>query len=303
MKTSIIRLTFFQLLAVLTFIISTSCIGRPAEDALLERAFLDEIGVCTSLANHGLLQKHGYSFIEENLQGFLIPFEPHESFISKLELLKSAGLPVKAVNVFLPGSLKSVGPDIAYDEIITYADTAFRRAEMAGIETVVFGSGGSRRIPDGFDKGEAKQQFIELLKRLGPVAAKYNVYIAIEPLNRGEVNFINTMVEGLELVKAANHPNILLLCDFFHMLREDEPADHIIQAAGYIRHVHVAEKETRTPPGIAGDDFKPYIRALKVIGYTGGISVEARWSDFEKELPIAIKALRKQVNEVVAESE
>jgi sugar phosphate isomerase/epimerase len=303
MKTAKNRLIFFQLLVVFTFGICASCIGRTVDDASVEGVFLEQIGVCTSLANHELLQKFGYSFIEENLQGFLIPFEPHESFISKLELLKSSGLPVKAVNVFLPGSLKSVGPDIAFDDIVAYADTAFRRAEMAGIQTVVFGSGGSRRIPDGFDKQVAEQQFVELLKRLGPVAAKYNVFIAIEPLNRGEVNFINTVAEGLELVNAANHPNIRLLCDFFHMLREDEPADHIIQAAGYIQHVHVAEKAERTPPGVAGDDFKPYIRALKKIGYSGGISVEARWSDFEKEIPIAIEALRKQINEVIAENE
>lgn len=172
---------------------------------------------------------------------------------------------------------------------------------MAGIETVVFGSGGSRRIPDGFDEKEARDQFVSLLKQLGPVAAKYDVYIALEPLHSGEVNFINTVAEGLDIVKMADHPHILLLCDFFHMLRENEPAGHIIRAAGYIQHVHVAEKQERTAPGVAGDDFRPYLRALKEIGYTGGISVESRWNDFESELPIAIAALRQQIDEVVSE--
>lgn len=264
-------------------------------------AFLSEIGVCTSVNNHEILHEHGYTFIEENLQGFLIPFEPHEVFLQNLAKLQESSLPVSAVNVFVPGRLKSVGPDAAHPEIVAFADTAFRRAQMAGIETVVFGSGGSRRIPDGFDPDEARSQFISLLRQLGPVAEKYGVYIALEPLHSGEVNFINTVAEGLEFVKMADHPHILLLCDFFHMLRENEPADHILQAAGYVRHVHVAEIEERSAPGVAGDDFRPYLRALKEIGYTGGISVEARWNDFESELPIAIAALRQQIDEVLSE--
>lgn len=285
---------FFALISIMGL---SCCIGNKEE-----KVFLTHMGVCTSIDNSMLLDSIGFSYVEENLQSFLMPFEPHETFITNLERLRQSSIPVRAVNVFLPGSLKSVGPQAVHDEIIAYADTAFRRAQMAGIETVVFGSGGSRRIPDDFDREEAIQQFVALLKRLGPVAAKYNVFIAIEPLNREEVNFINSVAEGLELVKAANHPNIRLLCDFYHMLKENEPADHIIQAAGFVKHVHVAELAGRTPPGVAGDDFRPYLRALKAIGYEGLISVEARWTSLEEEAPLAFESLRKQIDEVFAES-
>jgi sugar phosphate isomerase/epimerase len=285
------------LIAFAIYSLFSACSGQARED---ER-FSVELGVCTSVNNHELLSANGFGYIEEGVQGFLIPMEPHESFLAKLELQEQASIKVTACNSFIPGRLKSVGPDAVHAEIIAYADTAFRRAEMAGVETIVFGSGGSRRIPDGFDREEAKKQFISLLKQMGPVAARYNVFIALEPLHRGEVNFINTVAEGLDIVRQVDHPNILLLCDFYHMLKEDEPAEHIIQAADYLRHVHVAEKETRSPPGVAGDDFRPYLRALKEIGYSGGISVEARWQDFETEIPIAMKALQQQIEEVAAE--
>lgn len=286
-----------SILIILVVVLVSACSGRNRED---QPPFLEKTGVCTSLDNHALLADIGFDFIEENLQRFIIPFESHEVFSENLERLEASSLPVLALNVFIPGHLKSVGPEAAHPEIIAYADTAFRRAQMAGVESIVFGSGGSRRIPEGFDPELAKMQFVDLLKQMGPVAEEYGVYVVVEPLHRGEVNFINTVVEGLEIVKMADHPHIRLLCDFFHMLREDEPADHILMAAGYVHHVHIAERDNRTAPGIAGDDFRPYLRALKEIGYAGHISIEASWSDFETELPIAIAALQQQIEDVRA---
>lgn len=266
------------------------------DNTKMEPGFLLEIGVSTSVDNHAALQASGYTFVEDNVQRFLVPLEPHTTFLANLDKLESSSLPVKVLNGFIPGHMKSVGPDANHLTIIAYADTAFRRAAMAGVETIVFGSGGSRRVPDGFDHSQAFEQFVTLLKEMGPVANKYNIYIAIEPLNKGETNFINNMSEGLEIVERVGHPNIKLLCDFYHMLKEDEPAEHITNAAGYIQHVHIAEKENRTPPGVAGDDFGPYIEALRNIGYEGMIAIEARWlDDFEGLLPLAIEALRQQI--------
>ena len=48
----------------------------------------------------------------------------------------------------------------------------------------------------------------------------------------------------------------------------------------------------RTAPGRKGDDFRPYLRALRDIGYDGMISIECRWEDFAAELPRAIRTLR-----------
>jgi sugar phosphate isomerase/epimerase len=281
----------------LTVIYFCSCSNQPKE----EKEFLSMIGICTSVNNHAIMYDHGYDFIEEGLQGFLKPLEPHDAFAENLERAQNSSLPVRATNVFLPGHLKVTGPDAVHDQVLAYADTAFRRAEMVGIKSIVFGSGGARRIPDGFDKEEATNQFVDLLKKMGPIAEKYNVTVAIEPLNRNEVNFINTVAEGLEIVKKVDHPNIRLLADFFHMLREEEPVENILNARGYINHVHIAELENRTPPGIAGDDFRPYLRALKEIGYEGMISIEGRWDNFEEQLPVAIAELRRQIEEVRAE--
>ena len=63
------------------------------------------------------------------------------------------------------------------------------------------------------------------------------------------------------------------------MLRENEGPDALVDAGPLLRHVHIAEKDRRTPPGVAGDDFRPYLRALRRAGYAGDISIECRWDD------------------------
>jgi len=121
------------------------------------------------------------------------------------------------------------------------------------------------------------------------------VVVAIEPLNRDETNFINTVAEGAAVVRETGHPNIRLLADIYHMLRENEGPDALVDAGPLLRHVHIAEKDGRTPPGFAGDDFTPYLRALRRAGYAGAISIECRWDDLAAQLPAALKALRDQI--------
>jgi len=43
-----------------------------------------------------------------------------------------------------------------------------------------------------------------------------------------------------------------------------------------------------------GDDFKPYLSALKKINYKGRVSLECRWKNMETELPVAVKTLQEQ---------
>ena len=51
-------------------------------------------------------------------------------------------------------------------------------------------------------------------------------------------------------------------------------------------------------PGVEGDDFRPYFKALKAIGYEGGISIECNWKNFAEELPKAQRVLREQLKSI-----
>jgi sugar phosphate isomerase/epimerase len=260
--------------------------------------FLERIGISTSVSNNAILAASGYSFLEESVRGFLVPAEPEYVFEQKLLLLKESKIPVEASNSFLPGNLKCVGPSPNHEEILKFGETAFRRAQMAGMKTIVFGSGGARSIPDGFSREKAKNQFISLCSQLAPVAKKYNVVISLEPLNTKECNFINSVAEGGDIVKAVNHENFRMLADIYHMLMEDESPFNITKYGDLLYHTHIAEKKDRSAPGVNNEDFTPYFKALKDVRYEGRMSIECTWKNLEEQAAEALSFMRSQIASV-----
>jgi len=282
-----------------TAIAGTGFILLPASSCRDNRkngSFLGKIGVCTDYNDNRILEDAGYSYIEESVQNFLVPLDAEAIFNGKLAKFKSSHLLIPACNSFIPGKLKSVGPAAQHDEIIKYAETAFRRAQITGIGIIVFGSSGSRNIPDGFPVQEGLDQFISLCSKIAPLAQKYQVTIALEPLNKGESNIINSVAEGAEIVNTVNHKNFRLLVDIFHMLRENESPENIIRNGDLIRHVHIAENAGREAPGVSKEDFTPYFRALKEIDYKGLLSIECNWKDISLQAGPALAELRRQLD-------
>jgi sugar phosphate isomerase/epimerase len=252
-------------------------------------------GACQGPDKAATMKAAGYDFIELGVGSLLVPSAPEAEFEAKFEKMGVLALPIRSAAGFFPADLKLVGPDVKIDAILKHADTCFRRAKKAGMPFIVLGSGGARKIPDGFDPAKARDQFVEVCKKMGPLAGPHGVTVVLEPLNKGETNFFNSVAEGIGLVDAIAHPNIQLLADIYHMLREDEGPESILKAGARLRHCHIAEKESRTSPGTKGDDFRPYFKALKAIGYQGGVSVEGKWGKpVEDELPRALKTMKEQ---------
>ncbi len=267
---------------------------------LIEKDFLSQLGVCTNLAKYPLLKGVGYTYVEESVGRFLVPEMIEDSFQVRLAQMKSLGANVYSCNSFIPAKLKSVGQEANHKAILDYASIAIRRASEAGVKTIVFGSGVSRKIPEGFSKDSARIQFVSLLKEMAPIAQKYNVVISIEVLNSGETNFINSLAEGASIVNEVNQSHIKLLADIYHMMRDDEPAIELYKYSSIIFHCHIAERETRTAPGIAGDDFVPYLKALYDGAYKRRLSMECKWTSFNDEIITAYKTIEMQRDKAIA---
>ena len=239
----------------------------------------------------------GLDFLECTV-GQMLPRDDDAAFAPAMAELTGACAPFLAANCFLPGDLKTTGPVVDEAALDAYVDTAFARAQKIGIKRIVFGSGGSREVPEGFCKDEAFAQMVGHCKRFGPIAAKYGITIVIEPLQLAECNIINTVTEGVKLAKAVDHPNVKVLADFYHMACDGEGPESIVAAGDLLQHVHVAEKEKRTAPGMEGDDLRPYLKALKEIGYDGMISIEASFGDDAAvQAPRSLAELRKQYDQ------
>ena len=119
--------------------------------------FLDRIGISTSITNNGILATAGYSFVEENVRGFLSLQKSESVFEQKLALLKDSKLPVEACNSFLPGNLKCVGPAPLHEEILKFGETAFRRAQMARCQNNCIWQRGSQGHTRWLFKGRSQE--------------------------------------------------------------------------------------------------------------------------------------------------
>ena len=263
---------------------------------------LPEIGVVQTIANDSLLAVAGYTCLVESVASWISPRTVSEDqFAHNLKQFKTLRLPVYAFNIFMPGELKLVGPAVDEAAILQYAETVFQRCQRTGVKLIIWGSGGARRIPQGFDRKKASKQFISIARQVAIAASKYNITLALENLNRTETNFINTLQEALDIVRQVDHPNFRLCADIYHMLVEEEPARVIERTKKYLIHVDLAEKNGRTPPGVNGEDFKSYLMALQQINYSGKIILECRWENLSTQAAPAYQYLLNQLKEVYME--
>lgn len=254
-----------------------------------------KLGICCSPADAAALPDGAVDFVEANVQSFLVPQQDEAAFAPHAEAAAACKFPIYSANCFLPGSLKSTGPEVDLGAIEAYAATAFARAARIGMKVIVFGSGGSRQIPEGFSPERAREQFAEVLRRIAPLAAAQNVTVVLEPLGRGECNFIHTVEEGATLIREIDHPAIRLLADFYHMMKNGEDPASLRPAAGLLAHTHAAEKDKRTAPGIAGDNFRPFLLPLRDAGYTGALALECSFPNgLAADVPRALATLRGQ---------
>jgi D-psicose/D-tagatose/L-ribulose 3-epimerase len=115
----------------------------------------------------------------------------------------------------------------------------------------------------------------EVHKQAAQYAAPLGVTLAVEPLNRFECYFLNTMEQATALAERVDEPNYGYLFDTFHSNIEENDVPALIgETIGAIRHVHISENN-RGAPGAGHIAFQPIFEALRGGGYDGWLTVEA----------------------------
>ena len=250
-----------------------------------------KIGVCTTdIKNAAFVKSLGYDFIETSLSGLMQWSE--EEFAAALQIIDCAGIKVESVNGFFPGDMEILNPE-RWGQVRDYCVKALQRASLLGVQVAVMGSGSARRRPEGMDEVEYKQRLFSLLTIMGDEAARFGITITVEPLNSFETNAINLLSECVALIQELNHPSVKVIADFFHMYKGGEGVDMIERTNGTLAHVHIVrgKADRGTPCAEDKQDIEAVNKALRKIGYTGRVSIEAAYKDFEKEIAEAYPLL------------
>jgi D-psicose/D-tagatose/L-ribulose 3-epimerase len=135
---------------------------------------------------------------------------------------------------------------------------------------------------DAVEKEQQKKEWALVVKNL-KILARYaelkHVLLCVEPLNRFETDFLNTVDQALRLIKAVNSSALKIHLDTFHMNIEEKHLDAaIIKAGEHLGHLHACGSDRGTPGG-DHTDWKSIAKALKKIRYNGGVVIESFTTD------------------------
>ena len=125
-------------------------------------------------------------------------------------------------------------------------------------------------------KYERTQRCIESLRRVMPTAEDCNIMVNLEILNRFENYIINTVDEGLDMIKQVESDHCGLVLDMFHMgIEENDIPAAIRKAKGHIGQFQVSEPNRAIPFHHKRFTWPEIGQTLKEIGYDKTVTMEA----------------------------
>lgn len=119
------------------------------------------------------------------------------------------------------------------------------------------------------------QAVVKNLKIVARYAADRGKLVCVEPINRFESDFLNTIDQGLKLIADVGNPALKLHLDTFHANIEEKHQGEAIRRAGkHLGHIHACGCDRGTP-GNDHIDWKDIAAALKAIKYDGDVVLES----------------------------
>ena len=152
-------------------------------------------------------------------------------------------------------------------------------AEEIGVKAVVIVPVfGGPRVPDlspWRSAIEVEESLLDtILPEIGAIGANHGVTLVMEPLNRYETHFLQTVGHGAAICQRVGHPAVRVMADFFHMhIEEADIAASLAENFAFVAHVHLADSN-RDLPGCGHTDFGPAFRVLKERNFGGAFALE-----------------------------
>ena len=189
------------------------------------------------------------------------------------KLSKELDLPICAIGTgqaFLADGLSLTHPDEKVRK--KSIERVKKHAEVARLFGAFVIIGLIRGKREGRSYQEVERLFFESMNTL--LNDTQEVKFIVEPLNRYEMNFVNTIEEAMRILEKIGSDRVGILADTFHMnIEEADISESLKMVRRKLYHFHVADSN-RWAPGCGHFDFESVFKTLKEIGYNGYVSVE-----------------------------
>jgi sugar phosphate isomerase/epimerase len=230
----------------------------------------------TDLSQADRAAADGFEFVQAAPD--LVPGLDDDEMMRRKERLREGGLPFSVCDVPLPPEVRVTERGFNLYVWTEHVKHALHRMADLGCRKIVWSNGRARLLPVEGEVAGLKEQALQFLYMLSEAATTFGMTVLIEPLGPRRTNFLNSMIEVGELLPQVGKDNLSSAVS----LRELEPIGLTLPRLNDFRHLvgHVqmenpdsVDGKRRCPHPGDGYDYRPFLKALKVIGYAGTISL------------------------------
>lgn len=238
---------------------------------------------------------YGFDGVELTAWGLPRPFAEEHDAISGA--IQASGLPVASLCTMRDDDFVHPDPEerarrlVKLVALLRYAD----RIGAAGLIGLPIRQ--PLQMPDLSPWADSRAVTTELTTRLLGAALDETpdtrARVFLEPLNRYETKYLNTVGHAAELCRTVGSARAQVMADLYHMnIEEVDPARALEADAAHIGHVHLADSN-RHLPGHGHTDFLAPFRALAGAGYGGWFALECMVTgEPHTTIPTAVRFLR-----------
>jgi len=202
--------------------------------------------------------------------------------IESIELLDPKDWPIVKSNGLTVAMAQGAGLGIdrgfnnprLHDELVKSYEEVIPMVAAAGLKNLICFSGTRSGVTDlqGWENCEKG------LKRITPIAEKYNVVLTMELLNSiGHRDYLcDHTIWGVELCRRVGSPNFKLLYDIYHMqIMEGNIIESIRNYCSFFSHIHTGGNPGRNEIDETQElNYPPIMKALVEKGYKGFVGQE-----------------------------
>ncbi len=230
----------------------------------------------TDLAQVDQAAADGFEFVQAD--GGLVPGLDDEQVLRWRERIRGGGPPPSVCGMPLPADVRVTQQGFNLYVWTEHAKRSLRRMADLGCRKIVWSDGRARVLPEEGEVAGLKEQMLQFLFMLCEAAGALGITVLVEPLGPRRTNFLNTIEEAAEFLQRVGKDNLSCAIS----LRELEPIGLTLEGlrdkGRLIGHVHL---ENPGAPGGArlcprpndGQDYRPFLGALKGMGYSGSVSL------------------------------